>query len=65
MAWPWLFTMSRSFGRALIVAIYPKKSVILEIEEEDGSIVRKTVKLSSDEELVKMILSHEKIRVMD
>ncbi|WP_157756347.1 hypothetical protein [Photobacterium damselae] len=57
--------MSRSFGRALIVAIYPKKSVILEIEEEDGSIVRKTVKLSSDEELVKMILSHEKIRVMD
>ncbi|WP_146153169.1 hypothetical protein [Photobacterium phosphoreum] len=64
MAWPWLFTIFRSFGRALIVTIWPKKSVVLEIEDEDGSVTRKKINLSHDDELVKTILAHAKVKVV-
>ena len=61
MSLPWVFNAFRLLGRLLASYIWPITQITLEVEQEDGSIETKVVKLSNTHELVKSINRARKV----
>ncbi|CAH7184096.1 conserved hypothetical protein [Vibrio chagasii] len=64
-ALPWVFSTFKLFGRALAYHLHPVTTITLEVEEDDGSIETKTIKIANASELAQNLLKAKRVTSND
>ncbi|MDC5704667.1 hypothetical protein OPW13_12445 [Vibrio europaeus] len=58
---PWLFAVGKLVGRALVLYFHPVTEVTLEIEDENGEVETRTIKVSNSSDLAQNLLKAKRI----
>ncbi|WP_050924491.1 hypothetical protein [Vibrio harveyi] len=60
-ALPWFYSIFKLLGRALVYIFYPVTTIVIEIEDDDGSVHSREIKVSNTDDLARAILKAKKV----